>query len=51
MLICYLMQVGQNRLTRKAPTRVKQGALRFSVCPNSITQSVRGVYGKKSKLF
>ena len=36
------MHVGQNRLKRKVPTRVKQGALRFSVYPNSITQSVRG---------
>ena len=36
------MRVGQNRLKRKVPTRVKQGALPFSVSPNSITQSVRG---------
>ena len=28
---------------KKVPTIVKQGALRFLVCPNSIDQSVRGV--------
>ena len=44
------MHVGQNRLKRKVPTRVKQGALPFSVSPNSITQSALGGYGKKSKI-
>ena len=47
------MHVGKDSWKEKVPTRavyigfvptiVKQGALRFLVCPNSINQSVRGV--------
>ena len=44
------MHVGQNRLKRKVPTRVKQGALPFSVSPNSITHSVRGGMVRNLKL-
>ena len=42
---CYLMHVGKDSWKEKVPTAtiVKQGALRFLVCPNSINQSVRGV--------
>ena len=40
---CYLMHVGKDSWKEKVPTIVKQGALRFLVCPNSINQSVRGV--------
>ena len=39
---CYLMHVGKDSWKGKVPTIVKQGALRFLVCPNSINQSVRG---------
>ena len=39
---CYLMHVGKDSWKEKVPTIVKQGALRFLVCPNSINQSVRG---------
>ena len=39
----YLMHVGKDSWKEKVPTIVKQGALRFLVCPNSINQSVRGV--------
>ena len=34
---------GKDSWKEKVPTIVKQGALRFLVCPNSINQSVRGV--------
>ena len=37
---CYLMHVGKDCWKEKVPTIVKQGALRFLVCPNSINQSV-----------
>ena len=40
---CCLMHVGKDSWKGKVPTIVKQGALRFIVCPNSINQSVRGV--------
>ena len=40
---CCLMHVGKDSLKGKVPTTVKQGALRFIVCPNSINQSVKGV--------
>ena len=40
---CYLMHVGKDSWNEKVPTIVKQGALRFLVCPNSINKSVRGV--------
>ena len=41
---CYLMHVGKDSWKeKKVPTIVKQGALRFLVCSNSINQSVRGV--------
>ena len=49
-LQCYLMHVGKDSWKEKVPTIVKQGALRFLVCPNSINQSVRGS-GRKSKMF
>ena len=32
---CYLMHVGKDSWKEKVPTIVKQGALRFLVCPNS----------------
>ena len=40
---CCLMHVGKDCWKGKVPTTVKQGALRFIVCPNSINKSVRGV--------
>ena len=39
---CCLMHVGKDSWKGKVPTIVKQGALRFIVCPNSINQSVKG---------
>ena len=43
------MHVGQNRLKRKVPTRVKQGALPFQF-PQTVLHKALGVYGKKSKI-
>ena len=40
---CCLMHVGKDSWKGKVTTIVKQGALRFIVCPNGINQSVRGV--------
>ena len=40
---CCPMHVGKDSWEGKVPTIVKQGALHFIVCPNSINQSVRGV--------
>ena len=39
---CCSMHVEKDSWIGKVPTLVKQGALRFIVCPNSINQRVRG---------
>ena len=39
---CYLMHVGKDSWKEKVPTIVKQGALRFLVCLNSINQALGG---------
>ena len=43
------MHVGQNRLKRKVPTRVKQGASIFQF-PQTVLHKALGGYGKKSKV-